>query len=66
MPSSACNSKLNKIFFGYSDPQNMFFLDNKMDIFWGDLTDISARKEALVSSVCSDGIISTLGTLVWS
>ena len=40
-------SKLNKIFFGYFDPENIL-LDNEKKIFRGELTDISARKEALL------------------
>ena len=39
-------SKLNKHFFGYFDPENIF-LDNKNKYFWGELTDNSAKKEAL-------------------
>ena len=40
-------SKLNKISFGYFDPENII-LDNKINNFRGDLTDISAKKEALL------------------
>ena len=39
-------SKLNKIFVGYFDPENIF-LANKIINFRGDLTDNSAKKEAL-------------------
>ena len=46
-------SKLNKIYFGYFDPE-FFFLIIKIIIFRGELTDISAKKEALVfSRLCS-------------
>ena len=38
-------SKLNKIFFGYFDPENILLEKNNR----GDLTDISAKKEALVT-----------------
>ena len=38
------------MFFGYFDPENIF-LDNKIIIFRGELTDISAKKEALLGSV---------------
>ena len=47
-------SKLNKILFGYFDPEKIF-LDNKINNFRGELTDISAKKEALA-----------LGTLIES
>ena len=40
-------SKLNKIFFGFFDPGNIF-LDKKINNFRGELTDISAKKEVLV------------------
>ena len=40
-------SKLNKMFFGYFDPENIF-LDNKNKFFRGELTDNSAKKEALL------------------
>ena len=39
-------SKLNKIFFGYFDPQNIL-LDNENKKIRGDLTGFSAKKEAL-------------------
>ena len=39
-------SKLNKIFFGYLDPEKIF-LDNGNQQFSGNLADISAKKEAL-------------------
>ena len=39
-------SKINKMFFGYFDPENIF-LDNEIQKLWGDLTDISAKKETL-------------------
>ena len=35
-------SKFNKMFVGYFDPEN-FILDNKINNFRGDLTDISAK-----------------------
>ena len=41
--------KLNKIFVGYFDPENIF-LNNKKINFGGDLTDNSAKKEALYSA----------------
>ena len=40
-------SKLNKMCFGYFDPENIF-LDNENNKFRGDLTGNSAKKEALV------------------
>ena len=39
-------SKLNKLFFGYFDPENIF-IDNENNFFRGELTDNSAKKEAL-------------------
>ena len=36
-------SKSHKKFFGYFDPENIFQMI-KINIFWGDLTDISAKK----------------------
>ena len=42
-------SKLNKIIFGYFDPENIF-IDNKIINFRGDLTDSSAKKEALMAT----------------
>ena len=43
-------SKLNKTFFGYFDPEKVI-LDNENNwYFRGELTDISAKKEALVCS----------------
>ena len=47
-------SNLNKIFVGFFEPVNIF-LDNENKYFWGDLTDISAEKEALVG--CSAGTV---------
>ena len=44
-------SKLNKIFFGYLHPE-FFFKIMKINNFQGDLTDISAKKEALVLPRC--------------
>ena len=41
-------SKLNKTFFGYFDPENIFQII-KINIFWGELTDNSAKKEALLA-----------------
>ena len=35
--------RLNKIIFGYFDPVNIFF-DNKINNFWGDVSDISAKR----------------------
>ena len=43
-------SKLNILFFGYFDPEKIF-LDNRMNNFQGELTDISAKKAALVAIV---------------
>ena len=40
-------SKLNKTFLGYLDPAVFFLQIMKMNNFRGDLTDISAKKEAL-------------------
>ena len=40
-------SKLNKIFFGYFDLEKIF-LDNEINNFQGELTDISAKKAALI------------------
>ena len=42
-------AKLNKLFFGYFDPAKIFYII-KINIFLGELTDISAKKEALVWS----------------
>ena len=39
-------SKLNEIFLEYFDPENIY-LDNENKKLRGDLTDISAKKEAL-------------------
>ena len=44
--TSASVSKLNYIFFGYFDLE-MIFLDNENNNFPGELTDISAKTEAL-------------------
>ena len=44
-------SKLNKMFFGYFDPENIFLVNEKIN-FRGDLTDNSAKKEALEPSTC--------------
>ena len=44
-------SNLNKIFFGYFDPENIFYLV-KINIVWGDLIDILAKKEALDVPCC--------------
>ena len=46
LPYSVLFSKSNKLFFGYFDPENTLS-DNENKYFWGDLTDISAKKEAL-------------------
>ena len=46
-PSVLPFSKLNKMFIGYFDPENMF-LDNENKYFWGELTDNSAKKAALI------------------
>ena len=46
MPSASF-FKIKYIFFGYFDPERIF-LDNENKYFWGELTDISAKKEALV------------------
>ena len=40
-------SKLNKVFFGYFDPENDFFQMIQINNCRGDLTDVSAKKEAL-------------------
>ena len=40
-------SKLHKMVFGYFDPENIF-LDMKIINFWGELTNSSAKKEALI------------------
>ena len=45
------SSKLNKIFCGYFDPENIFKIVN-VNNFRGDLTYIPAKKEALVNSGC--------------
>ena len=45
-------SKLNKIFFGYFDPE-MSFTIMKNNNFKGELTDISAKKEVLSMSTCT-------------
>ena len=42
-------SKLNKMFFGYFDPETIFKII-KLNNFRGDLTDISTKKEALLHS----------------
>ena len=42
-------SKLNKMFFGYFDPEKIF-LDNENTNFRGELTDISTKNEALTAS----------------
>ena len=42
-------SKLNKIFFGYFDP-DFFFEIIKINNFRGELTDNSAKNEALLSA----------------
>ena len=39
-------SKLDKTFFGYFDPENMY-ADNENDKLRGDLNENSAKKEAL-------------------
>ena len=39
-------SKLNNILSGCFDPENIF-RDNKIVIFWGDLTDTLAKQDAL-------------------
>ena len=39
-------SKLNKTFFGYFDPENIFKI-LKINDFRGEITDISAKIEAL-------------------
>ena len=44
-------SKLNKMIFGYFDPANVFFKIIKIINFRGDLTDNSAKKEALDTKV---------------
>ena len=49
LKSSASFLKLNKNFVGYFDPENVF-LDNEKNNFWGELTVISAKKEALLKS----------------
>ena len=41
-------AKLNNFIFGYFDPENIF-IDSEINIFRGDLSDISAKKEALES-----------------
>ena len=46
--ASVVKIKLN-VFFGYIDPE-IIFLMMKISIFWGDLTDISAKKEALAKT----------------
>ena len=50
-------SKLNKLFFGCFDPENIFWI-MKMDNFQGELTDISAKKEAMLLYKCADDAIS--------
>ena len=40
-------SELNKVFFGYFDP-DFLKLDNENKYFWGELTEVSAKYEALV------------------
>ena len=39
-------SKLNTILFGFFDPE-LFCKMMKINIFWADLSDVSAKKEAL-------------------
>ena len=39
-------SKLNKLFLGYVDPENIFYII-RINIFWGGLIDVSVKKEAL-------------------
>ena len=46
-------SKLNKIFLGYFDPEKIFQII-EINNFQGDLTDISAKKEALELSSSDD------------
>ena len=41
-------SKSNNFFGGFFDPECFFFYIMKINIFRGELTDISAKKEALV------------------
>ena len=43
-------SNLNTIFFGYFDPENIFLQIINIIDFRGDLTDISAKKEALAGT----------------
>ena len=38
-------SNEKNLFFGYFDPENVF-VDNENNNFWGDLTDVSARKRS--------------------
>ena len=40
-------SKSNKMFVGYCDPEKYIFSIMKINNYQGDLTDISAKKEAL-------------------
>ena len=47
-------SKLNKMCFGYFDPE-IFYQIMKINNFRGDLTDISAKKEALMIRAWFDG-----------
>ena len=48
-------SKLNKMFYGYFDPENMF-LNNESKYFFGDIIDSSAKKDSLVLKLYSLGL----------
>ena len=47
-------SKQIKIFFGYFDPENIF-IDSEHIFSWGELTDNSAKKEALLRTIVVGG-----------
>ena len=48
-PAVLLFSKLNKIFFGYFDPDFFFFKIMKINNFQREITGISAKKGALVT-----------------
>ena len=56
-------ANFNKMFFGYIDPEMFFFNIMKINDVWGDLTDISAIKEALVR--CSEDFFKSKSTYFW-
>ena len=58
-------SKLNKFIFGYFNPVNIYFLIIKINIFRGDLSDISAKTATLpVTRACTSpafGLFAVVG-----